>query len=312
MLFKFETFPGFAAEDFQAFEERKFRSNRFNLERMKVRAKLDSLGRELAGRFEGKLGGLGFRTTLDHPHIFNRNSVSDMWLYLDREETERNQLVRVVDKDLSLQVKVRDSMPQHQAAVVSVGIALDGVSLFYRLHSDALLDRRNLSARLVDPAEQGHLAVLLQRLAPGVEICFGGEAPLALSKDCGAEFRKRLDSFLGWLTVGWRMASDDEVVGGPELVTRVAESLPGLLAIWQFGAWTRDNDRLRLSKALKEEKKQKAKRLSGFEQGDEVSIVSGLLAGKSGSVVSVDLKGRVKVQVGRMSIEMEAKLLRKS
>jgi len=313
MLFNFESFPGFSAEDFLAFEERKWSSNRFNLERMKARAKLDSLRKELESRLRDDIEGLVFNTTLDHPHIFNRNRVNCLWLYLDRPEDERTELTRIVDRDLSLRVRVEDSVPQHHVAIVGVGIDGEGASLFFRLHSNALLDRRNLSARLADLTERQHLLVLFSRLPGEFRMSFAGDdLPLPSKSDDFSTVLGRLDSGSDWLTLERGFDRDDPVVCSPELLDVVTELLPPLLRIWRFSAWSRDNDRLKLAKHLKQERKQKARRLTGFEEGDAVVVTSGLLSGKRGTVVSVDLKGRVKAQFGRVTIDMDSKLLRRA
>ncbi len=312
MLYSFTSFPGFDAADFDAFAPNKWSSNRFNLERMKTRAKLESLGHELEQRSVDKVGDLIFTTTLDHPHIFNKNRVAYMWLYLDRPAEERDQLARVIDKETSVQQKISESISQHQVALVGVGLDNDSFSVFLRLHAKATLDRRNLLARLGDPADAQQFAILLARLGEDFRLTIDGqEAPLPTTASQMPEFIKALDQLQGWCAIEKRLARDDDRVSAQALVEEVAPALLKLLDLWLFGAWSKDNDRLKLAKVLKEEKKQKAKRLSGFSQGDHVRVVSGLLSGKEGNVLSVDLKGRVKVQFGRLNMEMEGKLLRR-
>ncbi len=312
MLYSFDSFPGFAPEDFDAFQQKKWGSNRFNLERMKARAKLDGLGRELEKRLGEVVNGLVFSTTLDHPHIFNKSRVCHLWLYLDRPAEERNQLARVIDKDTSLRQKVEDTIPQHHMALVGVGLDHDCATIFFRLHANALLDRRNLLSRLGDPAEVNHLAILFSRLDDDFQLLVGDElTPLPTNSSEVEKLLGQLDQLTGWFGVELRLPRDDDSLSSPELVDRIAEALPSLLDIWRFAAWSRENDRLKLARVLKEEKKQKAKKLSGFEEGDQVRVTSGLLSGKEGKVLSVDLKGRVKVQFGRLNMEMEAKLLKR-
>jgi hypothetical protein len=312
MLYSFTSFPGLDAADFDAFAPKKWSSNRFNLERMKTRAKLESLGRELERRAADRVGDLVFTTTMDHPHIFNKNQVAYMWLYLDRPAEERDQLARVIDKQTSVQQKVTETIAQHQVALVGVGLDNDSFSIFLRLHAKATLDRQNLMARLSDPADAQQFAILLARLGEGFTLTADGqEVSLPTSAGQIPEFVKALEKLQGWCALEKRFARDSEHLTAERLPDDVAPSLLKLLDLWRFGAWSRDNDRLKLAKVLKEEKKQKAKRLSGFSEGDSVRVVSGLLSGKEGTVVSVDLKGRVKVQFGRLNMEMEGKLLRR-
>jgi len=311
MLYRFDNFPGFGAEDFDAFAERKWGSNMFNLERMKTRARLEALGRELAGPLEAELGGLVYCTTVDHPHIFNLRQVREMWGFYDRPAEERSELMRVVDRDLSLKERVEDPVPEHHTAVTGVGVDAAGVTLFLRFHANALLDRRNLAARLADPMEEAQWAAAVSPLSPAYGFEFNGNRmkPAEAAKGIAA-VRAGLDGLSGWFRVERRL-SHDEVCDGPRMLSIAAAELPSLIGLWRFAAWSRSNDRLKIARGLKEERKQKARKLSGFEAGDTVVVTAGLLSGKSGTVVDVDLKGRVRVQLGRVNIEMDPKLLRK-
>ncbi len=312
MLYNFESFPGLATEDFDAFAERKWSSNRFNLERMRTRAKLEALGKELESLLAADAEGLVFTTTPDHPHIFNKNRVRWLWLYLDRPAEERDALSRVVDKDTSVRQKVEDTVPQHHAAHVGMCVDEGGCSLFFRLHANALLDKRNLLARLGDPAEVQHLAVLLARLPEEFQVVLDNESlDLPRKPDAVDALRKRLENYSGWLAVERRFSREDSLLAGGDFAPALAQWLPHLIAIWRFGAWSRENDRLKLGRVLKEERKEKVRRQTGFEEGDKVKVVSGLLTGKEGNVLSIDHKGRVKVQFGRLNMEMEAKLLKR-
>jgi len=311
MLFNFDRFPGLTAEDFDAFAERKWSSNRFNLERMKTRARLEAFGRDLVGTLGAELDGLTFKTTLDHPHIFNLNQVREMWGYFDRLEEERAELSRVVDRDLSLKDKVEDPVPQHQAMLAGLCVDQEGACLFLRLHANALLDRRNLAARLADPMEEGSWSALAGRLPTAYSFELNGTRvkPEEAARRA-SELRSGLDALAGWFRVERRL-TPEEAGDGSRLLAVAREELPALLGLWRFAAWSRSNDRLKLARSLKEERKQKARKLSGFEAGDTVTVTGGLLSGKTGTVVDVDLKGRVRVQLGRVNIEMDPKLLKK-
>jgi len=311
--FKVERFEGLTAADFDAFEERKWSSNRFNLERMKVRAKLDALGRALGEGLGEAVGDLSFHTTLDHPHIFNHNQVKHAWVYLDRPEAEKAELTRIIDRDLSTKVKVQGMIPAQGFAVAGVGVDYDCACVFYRLHSNALLDRRNFSARLNDPVERQQFCGLLSRLDSRFVALFGEqEAPLPANVDEVEGFRKRLDATEGWFSLVCRFERDDSLAASEDFAGACIELMNPLLDFWRFSAWSRDNDRLKLARVLKKEKKHKARKLTGFQPGDQVVVTSGLLGGKQGTVADVDLKGRVKIQVGRGTIDMDPKLLRKA
>jgi hypothetical protein len=310
--YKFDTFEGFATADHAAFEEHKWASNRFNLERMKARAKMDALANAIASELGEAKGELAFRTTLDHPHIFNRNQVRHCWAYLDRADDTRAELTRLVDRELALKTKVEDDIPQHHFAIVGVGIDARGVEVFLRLHANASLDRRNLLARLSDPLEVPQFHALMSNLPETAEVAVGADSGgLPASVDDTATLVKSLERFTDWFTITVRYGIQDPALDPETFPGIAASTVKSLLKVRNFAAWSKENDRLKLARAMKEEKKQKAKKKTGLEAGDTVYVTSGLLGGKTGKVMDIDHKGRVKVQLGRVTIDMDPKLLRK-
>lgn len=310
-LFRFEHFEGFAAEDFDAFEERKWASNRFNLERMKTRARLEALGRDVGAALAPDLQGLVFRTTLHNPDVFNRNCVRHCWLFLDRPEDEKSEMTPLIDRDIALKTQVQQSIPEQHFAISGVALDFAGAAVFFRLYSDALLDRRNLAARLADPVERQQFPAVLAQLPPGASLQLAGDDfPLPGTPDAAEAFRKRVEDYSGWLTLEYRFDRKDPLLAGAAFTAASVDLLRPLLAVWRFAAWSRTNDRLRIARTIKEEKRTRARKLSGFNPGDDVLISSGLLAGKRGTVEEVDDRGRVKIRIGRVSVDMDPKLLR--
>ena len=84
----------------------------------------------------------------------------------------------------------------------------------------------------------------------------------------------------------------------------VTAQLTLLLPIYRFIVWTRDNDFVSMAKVLDKEKT--VRRQRGFQKGDRVRIVRGMLAGKDGAVAEVDAKGLLKIIVGKMVIKIDA------
>jgi len=311
-LYNFERFDGFKSCDFDAFDEHKWASNRFNLERMRARAVMEALGKDLSKSLSGELNDLVFRTTPHNPDHFNHRCVSNLWLFLDRPEHDKAEMEPLIDRDTSLRTQVLETTPVQRFALVGVSLDRQGSEVFFRLHSDAIMDRRNALARLGDPVESQQAAALFGALAAGASATLSDQA-VELPADSGSVegLRRRLEEYCGWFSVGYRFARDDEALSTGAYVERVGPLMRPLIALWRFCAWSRANDRLKLAKAIKEEKRTKARKLTGFETGDPVTVISGLLAGKQGTVQGVDSKGRVKVLIGRVSVDMDSKLLRK-
>lgn len=313
--YRFDTFEGLLDADFAAFQEAKWSSNRFNLERMKARAKMDALGRAVCQQLPpGTVPeGLTTQTTLEHPHIFNSHKVKYCWNYFDRPPELRDAAGKALDRDRSLQEKVGDPAPLHHSAFVGLGIWEDRVEAFFRMHAHALLDRRNLVARLSDPLETKPAESMLTSLFSSLSLRCGDETLVLPEGTAPSEvLEKSLGSLSEWFAAALVIPRDDAVAAGSNLISRLAQPLPLLLRFWEFGSWSRTNDRLKLSIELKKERKEQGRRMAGLSEGDIVLVTGGLLAGKEGTVLSVDTRGRARISVGRLSIDIDSKLLRKT
>ena len=80
----FEPFEAWNAADFEAFAEGKRRSNRFNLERARVRHRAASLLEQACDRAGLDRAGLELWTSLDHPHLYNGHVVAHQLAVLCR------------------------------------------------------------------------------------------------------------------------------------------------------------------------------------------------------------------------------------
>lgn len=311
--FKVERFTGLGPKDFAAFEEQKWCSNRFNLERMATRAKMEALGKAVFEALELGSMGLLMRTTLDHPHVLNRNRVSHCWTYFDRPDEERRELQRVIDRELTTKEKVDDPVPENHVLVLGIGVDAVQAQVFLRLNSAAVLDRKNWLARLADPADGSQFCLMLAKL-PAELGCLVDGKPVARPVDVDSltAFRKALESMTACFEFSVTLDKSSPEVTSEALVSTALGVLRPLLPIWQYAAWSKTNDKLKLKPVLKEEKKTLVKRLAGFEVGDEVLVTSGLLSGKQGKVLAVDGKGRVRISVGRLAVEVDSKLLKKA
>jgi hypothetical protein len=311
-LYKFDRFEGFTAADFDAFAKPKWASNRFNLERMRARAVMEALGKDLAAALGDHVAGLTFRTSLHNPDHFNRHCVRNMWLYLDRTEEDKHEMEPYIDRDTSLKTKVLESTPEQRFAMTGVLLCEQGASVFLRIHADAVMDRRNLVARLADPMEAQQALALLSHLPPLIRMSLGDVTPgiPAVVGDVES-LRRGLEELSGWFCLEAFFDRTDPTVSSASFVATATALLPPLVTLWRFAAWSRGNDRLKLTRVIKEERRHKAKKQAGFSEGDSVQVTSGLLAGKQGTVQGVDNKGRVRVLIGRVSVDMDPKLLRK-
>ena len=303
-------FTGITAAHLDAFEERKWSSHRFGLERMGAAGILAALERRLRPALAAETEGLTWARSDPTPGVFNNHRVDGLWLYLERAGNERDEVDRVVDREVSLADTLRSPHAMHRFAFAGVRLGLDGLSAGFWLHSRAALDRRNLVAAMDDPMEKGRLPVVLEGLPEGASVALNDET-WTPAQWAGGEVL-RLGDLDGWfrVTVSWdRTAVQD---AGPDLADALIEALPGFVGLFRYAGWSPATDRLGLARKLKEERKERVKKATGLQPGDRVQVIQGLLSGKRGEVVGVDARGRVKVRIGLMSIDMKPNMIRKA
>lgn len=87
-----ESFERWVASDFDAYKEEKWRSNRFNLERGRVRERLISALQQALVISQQSSDGLDLWTSSDHPVLFNDHQVSRQLALFCRVASERERL----------------------------------------------------------------------------------------------------------------------------------------------------------------------------------------------------------------------------
>ncbi len=87
-----ESFDCWLASDFDAYKEEKWRSNRFNLERGRVRERLISALQQALAIAQQTSDGLDLWTSSDHPVLFNDHQVSRQLALFCRTAGERERL----------------------------------------------------------------------------------------------------------------------------------------------------------------------------------------------------------------------------
>jgi hypothetical protein len=306
-------FPGFTDRDFDAYAPNKWKSNVFNRERLEVKQKLLSLGKELSGALVAADGSpLLCEASVEHPALWNHKQVESQHLFFSRNEGARKELDRIIDRARSMTTMLEDPTPQRNHVFLTVGIFHDRMDMSLRLHPDAKIDRQNLERKSVELWEREKLVDLLRSLPAGstVGVTEGArfssrEADEAKLKTALADLaRPELPGKTHWLVIGRSLPRADATQLGPEVVTTARAELDALLPIYHWVAWSRDNDFVLMREQLKQEKQ--AKRQKGLVKGDKVRIVRGMFSGRAGVVQDIDAKGEMKILVGKLAVKVAA------
>jgi hypothetical protein len=317
-------FAGFTAADFDAYAQKKWKSNVFNRERLEVKQKLVALGRELQGAMLAPDGSpLAVEPSVEHPALWNHKQVEAQHLYFSRNEGARKELDAIIERGQSIASMIDDPSPQRNHLFLAVTLGEQAIELSLKLHPDARVDRENLERKCDDHFEHEKLLHLLHGLGapyrvgilPDVIPVADVDEPklrdiiVALAKAV-APPGLTLGVPHRLFYVGRAIARDEAVAAGATLVDGARKALMALMPIYRFIAWSRDNDFVSIKETLQKEKQQK--RQKGLLKNDPVRIIRGMFAGKSGVVQEVDAKGGLRVLVGKVAVKLGAEDVQKS
>lgn len=321
MGFPGSEFRGFEAKDFDAFEEHKWSSNRFNLERMRVREKLVALQKMYATAFEAAGVPIESSVGLDHPTILNNKRVASIALAFSRTEAQRKELARFIEREIPLAERVSDPDPEHQHLRMGVRVHHGGIDVALTLHRHAILDVRNLAEKAVDTWEGENLRLILDAIPEGFELRGpnGDVHPVSELLKCRADLKAHLEGGHQSLTIVRTFRRDDPAVGDAASAEALLDALNRLLPVYRYAAWDRENDWLSIKKLLKEDRQHQKLVRAGkaaevalnLKKGDRVQVTAGLFSGKQGAVTDVDARGRLKVFLGKLSVTLTEKEVKK-
>jgi hypothetical protein len=317
-------FPGFTAADFDAYQQKKWKSNVFNRERLDVKQKLVALGRELQGTMLAPDGSpLAVEPSVEHPALWNHKQVEAQHLWYSRNEGARKELDAIIDRGKSMASMIDDPSPQRNHLFLAVTLGEQALELSLKLHPDARVDRENLERKCDDHFEREKLLHLVRGLGDGFragitpnllpvgELDEGKMLELVAQLAKGASPQAlTLGAPHKLLYVGRAIGRDAAVAAGSGVVDEARATLQALLPIYKYIAWSRDNDFVSIKEALQKEKQQK--RQKGLVKNDAVRIIRGMFAGKQGVVQEVDAKGGLRVLVGKVAVKLAAEDVQKS
>ncbi len=311
-------FAGLTVADFEAYAPKKWKSNVFNRERLEVKQRLLVLGKALQpGLLSADGSPLALDASVEHPALWNHKQVEAQHLFLSRNEGARRELDAILDKQKTLASLIDDPTPQRNHVFLAVTLTNTALEVAVKLHPDARIDRQNLERKCEDHFEREKLLGLVSALPDGFHIGTAG-SPSTVVTALDADRLRAVLAELGRgaslappvFSVGVAIGRDEVLSLGADLTALVHSYLLHLAAIYQFIAWSRDNDFLAMRETLQKEKQ--VKRQKGLAKNDTVRVVRGMFAGKSGVVQEVDAKGGAKVLLGKVAVKLDAEDLAKA
>ena len=311
-------FAPFTDKDFETYSQEKWQSNVFNRQRMEIKQNLLALGRILSPNLVGADGALlECEASVEYPALWNQRRVQNQHLFFSRNKDARQELHGIISKKRTMAALIDDPSPLRHHILLSLMIDQHQAELALKLHSDAAVDRDNLDRLSQDFFTLEKLVSMIVQLPGEFEVGMVNEdgpqgevipAP-DLSEDALRQLVQDLPGADSWFTIRHSISSDDAIVRGGDFPDFAGQQLGCLLPVMHFIAWSRDNDFISIKETLKEKEiQQKSK---GLKKGDVIRVKQGMFAGKTGKVQEVDGKGKMKVRLGTLLVNLDGEDLDK-
>ncbi len=307
-----ESFNGFDQAAFLAFEPRKWSSNLFNMERMRVWNTLRALGSAMEPTLCAARP-FAWEVTPYAPNVFNGKRVAELVLYFTRTTEQRRAITPLLDSRISLPDQISNAGDHHQHVTLGVRVDANGLDAGLMMHSTAWLDVMNLLNRARSGDEAQDLVHMIRRLPAGTRfrIAPGRDVPCA---DFLPEHLRVLEEsvlneqFL--VRVGVELLPDDPLVAGPGFAPWCRDLLATMVSLWEFAAWRPASNYLATDKAGKDALNVTADgSIVRFGTGAKVRLLEGVFAGRAGVLTDIDTKGVCRVQIGRVTVRTEVRAL---
>jgi len=307
-----DPFNGFDAAAFQAFETRKWSSNLFNIERMRVRDALRALGTSLEPALAA-LRPFAWEVTPYAPSVFNGKRVSEMVLYFTRTAEQQRAITPLLDARIALPDQISNAGEHHHHVTLGVRIDADAVEAGLMMHSTAWLDVMNLLNRTRGADEAQDLVHLVRRLPEGTRFRLAPDRDVACADFLPEHLRALEEAVLNeqfLVRVGRVFAPGDPALAGASFAPLCRGLLTTLVPMWEFVAWRPASNFLATEKGTKDAPTVTSDgSLVRFGAGSKVRLVGGLFDGRTGVVTDIDPKGTCRVQVGRVTVRTEVRAL---
>jgi hypothetical protein len=302
-------FGGFSEADFRAYEEKKWTSNKFTIERRGAKDKVVALVRAVHAELADPLAGLELHASDPEPNVRNERRVEAQLAYFVRGEQDQQAIRSLVNTtQLSAPGALFDIALHHQHACVLVRLDLEGLRLGVLVAPRAKVDRDNVVEKLKQAWARERVVELASTLPEGARLSFSGEH--VESAALGVADVERLAAALlagADMQLSVLVPRATPGLAGPDAIGLVARTLAPFVPVYRFLAWSRDNEHAHVKETIKKTTEARAKQAIPFKQGDRITILAGLFTGRQGYLEEIDAKGRAKVMVGPISVTVEVK-----
>ncbi len=272
-----EKFNGFEATDFDAYRPEKWQSNLYNGERLRVRQKMEALGKALQPKMSGQVGlPLGLETSSDRPCLWNQKSVHCQWLCLLRPVEIQKTLEASHGFRGPLVQTVTDPAAYNRHAFLGLKLDMNGIEVAWQVNGMASADAGTMaSAMLPSSTTYNTISALLKGLGDEYAVKIVGNRP-GEAHEWPANAAP-MDQIAQTAAIGdfssisiSRFLPRAQVEGTEEQgFEAITSELEKLAPIYKLLVWHEENDLINLKEAMARQDEERSKRREAEERERE-------------------------------------------
>ena len=219
-------FNGLSDEDFDVYQARCWSNNRFNLNRMRTKERVQHLAQSMVDTLQ--LDGVRLEASSEIPSVWNGREVKEQWVFLVRDDDARRHLQPVLARRLDLATRIK--APADHLKHIFIGLRLDAdvLEISLRLSQYAMIDIENVMGRA--EAEADAFKDVFQDLSDTIRL----DGHDVTAGSFMTAVRELHEGGREWLTLGRSLKREDVTNQGTDIVTTIAEVSGALGAVLGF------------------------------------------------------------------------------
>lgn len=244
---RLEDAPRLDPKDFLAFEKHKWSNPDYNDERLRLKRKLEAIGKAIHAALGPAGADLALRTSIHNPYKFNGNRVDSLRFYFAPGDKAKKEL-----RDLLGVEFAEDTDASYVHANLVFAVDFEGVRLGITVHERAWYDTQNLRNLCSTRSGAEEFVAALNAVPPGYAMMLHDwqkRYPCgALKWDDMLEFFRYFEAGKHRITILRRIAKSDPEILAPEFFATVAGEFRSLAPVLAKILWRTTNNHLGMKK----------------------------------------------------------------
>ena len=228
--------------DFDLYLPDRWSDNRFNLQRMKTKGKLESFFRTIDSAENSQM--LATFSSSEIPSVWNGRQVKEQWTYLTRNQVNQKRLQTVIASELDLAERLKAGAEHERHLVLFARLDAEEIAIGLRWTRFSVIDNRNLLALVEKDTEA--LSLSLENFGQGWTL--SGES--ITSAGVKSEINDLCEGKRDSMTLLTSVKREDAIELGESLAQHLSQKLSQCLPLLGLCLWSEENDHCALSDTL--------------------------------------------------------------